>query len=353
MSTGNHSTLKEGPATRDAFGDALQALGRTNPNIVVVDGDVANSTRTEAFGKEFPDRFFNVGIAESNLVSVASGLASCGKSPVAASFAVFLLCNAYDQIRMGVAFPKLNVKLVGSHSGISIGEDGPSQMAIEDIALATSFPNLTVIVPADAPSTQAATKAMFEQEGPIYLRTGRSKAPVVYPNDVPFVIGQANQLRAGNDVTIVACGLMVSAALEAAQVLQEKGIAARVLDMHTIKPLDEAALERAAQETGAIVTAEEHLLDGGLGSAVARVVAQHHPVPMAFVGLRNTYAESGKGDELLEKYGLTSAAIIAAVEQVLGRKQISGSKGEQQKEEEYELLTSAGLTSVAVAEKME
>ncbi|MEZ4736734.1 MAG: transketolase C-terminal domain-containing protein [Caldilineaceae bacterium] len=320
MNIGKRIGLHEGPATRDAFGEALHALGQTNRDIVVVDGDVANSTRTEAFGKAFADRFFNVGIAESNLVGVASGLAASGKAAVAASFACFLLCNAYDQIRMAVAFPQLNVKLVGSHSGISIGEDGPSQMAIEDIALATSFPHFTVLVPADAPSTQAATRAMFQHIGPVYLRTGRPKAPVVYPHEVPFTIGKANQLRAGQDVTIIACGLMVAAALEAAEALTTQGIDARVLDMHTIKPLDEEAVMHAAQETGAIVTAEEHLLEGGLGAAVARVVAEHQPTPMAFVGLRNTYAESGEGEELLEKYNLTPQAIVHAVEQVLARK---------------------------------
>lgn len=317
---GKRIGLKDGPATRDAFGDALQELGRHNPQIVVVDGDVANSTRTEAFGQEFPDRFFNMGIAESNLVSVASGLAACGKEVVAASFATFLLCNAYDQIRMGIAFPQLNVKLVGSHSGISIGEDGPSQMAIEDIALATSFPHFTVIVPADAPSTQAATRAMFAHIGPVYLRTGRPKAPVIYANGFTFEIGKANQLHDGNDITLIACGLMVAAALEAAHDLAAQGVTARVLDMHTIKPLDEAAILRAARETGAIVTAEEHLLDGGLGSAVARVLAERHPVPMAFVGLHNTYAESGKGEELLEKYNLTPGAIVKAGQAVLARK---------------------------------
>lgn len=323
MKTGKQRGLAEGPATRDAFGEALHELGHINNNIVVVDGDVANSTRTEAFGKAFPNRFFNVGIAESNLVSVASGLAASGKEVLAASFAAFLLCNAYDQIRMGIAFSQLNVKLMGSHSGISIGEDGPSQMAIEDIALATSLPHFTVVVPADGPSTQAATRAMFAHIGPVYLRTGRPKVPVIYANEFTFELGKANQVREGQDVTIIACGIMVAEALAAAETLREKGIDARVLDMHTIKPIDEAAIQRAAQETGAIVTAEEHLLDGGLGSIVARVVAEQHPVPMAFVAIRDTYAESGKGDELLEKYGLTAADIVNAVKQVMARKQES------------------------------
>lgn len=317
MNIGEIVGLPEGPATRDAFGSALKELGTLNDNLVVVDGDVANSTRTEAFGKAFPSRFFNVGIAESNLVGVASGLSASGKDVVAASFACFLLCNAYDQIRMSIAFPQMNVKLVGSHSGISIGEDGPSQMAIEDLALATSFPQFTVIAPADGPSTRAATLALFHEPGPVYLRTGRSKVPQIYSDTPDFEIGRANQLRDGDNVTIIACGLMVAAALDAAEVLSQEGIEARVLDMHTIKPLDEAAVLRAARETKGIVTAEEHLLDGGLGSAVARVVAENHPVPMRFVGVRNTYAESGPPQALLEKYGLMPNDIVAAVRRIV------------------------------------
>ena len=317
MKIGKQIGLDYGASTRNAFGDALRELGRENPNIVVVDGDVSNSTRTQYFAEDFPDRFFNVGIAESNMIGVASGLAASGKEALAASFACFLLCNAYDQIRMSVAYPRLNVKLVGSHSGISIGEDGASQMAIEDIALATSFPNFTVLVPADEHATKTATRAMFELDGPVYLRTGRPAVPVVYNNGFDFEIGRANQLREGGDVTIIACGLMVAAALEAAHLLSEKGIEARVLDMHTLKPIDEDAIEQAARETGGIVTAEEHLLNGGLGAAVARVVAERHPARMAFVGIQDTYAESGQAQELLEKYGLTARHIMTAVQQLL------------------------------------
>lgn len=320
MNIGKSIGLEYGPPTRNAFGDSLKELGCENPDLVVVDGDVGNSTRTEYFGKEFPERFFNVGIAESNLVGMASGLAASGKEVLAASFACFLLCNAYDQIRMSVAFPRMNVKLVGSHSGISIGEDGPSQMAIEDIALATSLPNFTVLVPADAPSAKKATRAMFEHEGPFYLRTGRPKVPVVYENGFDFKVGKANELREGNDLTIIACGLMVAAALEAADQLNRDGIRARVLDMHTVKPLDEEAIEKAARETGAIVTAEEHLLQGGLGAGVARVVAECHPAPMGFVGIHNTYAGSGKPQELLDKYGLTAEHIRATAEEALKKK---------------------------------
>lgn len=320
MDIGKAIGLEYGPPTRNAFGEALRELGGENPNLVVVDGDVNNSTRTEHFAKEYPERFFNVGIAESNLIGVASGLAASGKDVVAASFAAFLLNNAYEQIRMSIAFPRIGVKLVGSHSGISIGEDGPSQMAIEDITLATSLPHMTVLVPADAPSTRAATRAMMAQRGPVYLRTGRPRVPVVYRDGAEIAIGRANLLRHGGDLTIVACGLMVAAALEAAQTLSEGGIEARVLDMHTIKPLDHDALERAAWETGAIVTAEEHLLDGGLGAAVARSSVERHPVPMAMVGIDNRYAESGTAQELLDKYGLTAHHIVKAAERVLRRK---------------------------------
>ncbi len=321
MEIGKAIGLDYGAATRDAFGKALVEIGRANANSVVVDGDVGNSTRTEAFGKAFPSRYFNVGIAESNLIGVASGLAAAGKDVLAASFATFLWSNAFDQIRMGIAFPNVPVKLVGSHAGISIGEDGPSQMGIEDIALATVLPNFTVLVPADGPSTAAATHAMFAHNGPVYLRTGRPKVPVIYPNDVPFQIGKANQLREGGDVTIIACGLMVAAALEAAHILsQQHGIDARVLDMHTIKPIDANAIEAAARETGAIVTAEEHLLQGGLGAAVAQVVTRRHPCKMNFVGVKDTFAESGTGEELLAKYGLMPMDIVQAVREIVAKK---------------------------------
>lgn len=314
MQPGEASGLQMGKATRDAFGRALEALGKDYPQVVVVDGDVGNSTRTEWFAKAFPDRSFNVGIAESNLVSVAGGLASSGKTPVVASFACFLMCNAYDQIRMSVAFPDLNVKLVGSHAGISIGEDGPSQMGIEDVSLACSLPGVAVMVPSDAASAEAATKAMLDHNGPTYLRLGRPNVPAIYPDGCPFEIGKAIQLREGSDVTIIANGLMVALALDAAIELDKQGISARVLDMHTAKPIDETAILAAAEETGKIVVAEEHLAAGGLGSLVSMVVTQNNPVPMRFVNVGDQYAESGDPDGLLEKYGLTSAAIVKAVQ---------------------------------------
>jgi transketolase len=316
MSQAEAARLTMGKATRDAFGEALRDLGRERPEIVVVDGDVSNSTRTEWFGKEFPDRFFNCGIAESNMVGVAAGLAAGGKVPFCASFAAFLLCNAFDQLRMSVAFPRLNVKLVGSHAGISIGEDGPSQMAIEDIALALALPGMTVVVPADEHSTRDAVRALADLNGPAYLRVGRPNVPIVYDGPGNFTLGKANTLRQGADLTIVACGLMVAVALEAAAVLAGDGVQARVLDMHTVRPLDEVALLAAASETGAIVVAEEHLTSGGLASQVALVLAQHRPTPLRVVGL-STYAESGKPQELLDKYGLTSEAVATAARAVL------------------------------------
>jgi len=304
--------MKTGKSTREAFGVALAAIGEKYSDIVVVDGDVHNSTRTELFAKKFPERFFNVGIAESNLVGIAGGLASSGKRAWLASFACFVMCNAYDQLRMSVAFPCLDVKVVGTHAGISIGEDGPSQMGIEDVSLACSLPNFTVVVPADEPSMHKAVEALAQIKTPAYLRAGRPNVPIVYENGTPFQLGKANQVRAGNDVTIIANGLMTAKALEAADQLAAKKISARVLDMHTVKPCDDAAILAAAKETGRIIVAEEHLLHGGLGSAVAMSVCRQHPVPMRFVGINDTFAESGKPEALLEKYGLTYTAIVKA-----------------------------------------
>jgi transketolase len=302
--------MKIGKSTREAFGLALAKVGEQYSDLVVLDGDVHNSTRTDFFAKKFPERFFNVGIAESNLVGVAAGLASSGKQAWLASFACFIMCNAYDQLRMSVAFPGLDVKVVGTHAGISIGEDGPSQMGIEDVSLACSLPGFTVVIPADEPSMTQAVSALAQIKTPVYLRAGRPNVPIVYPNGCPFTLGKANQLRGGRDVTIIANGLMVAAALDAADQLAAKGLPVRVLDMHTVKPLDDAAVLAAARETGRIVVAEEHLLHGGLCSAVAMSAARQHAVPMRFVALRDTFAESGTSEGLLAKYGLTAADIV-------------------------------------------
>jgi transketolase len=312
--------LKMGKATRDAFGVALAKLGADHPDLVVLDGDVHNSTRTEFFAEKYPQRFFNVGIAESNLVGVAAGMACSGKRAWLASFACFIMCNAYDQLRMSVAFPCVDVKVVGSHAGISIGEDGPSQMGIEDVSLACSLPNFTVVVPADEPATEQAVRALAGIRTPAYLRVGRPKVPIVYANGCPFTLGKANQLRDGKDLTIIANGLMVAEALQAAEQLAGKGVQARVLDMHTVKPLDDEAVARAARETGRIVVAEEHLLHGGLCGAVALSAARQQPVPMRFVALKDTFAESGPPEELLKKYGLTAADIVRAAQELPGKK---------------------------------
>src|SRR5438132_10036140 len=286
--------MKMGKSIREAFGLALAKLGEEYPDIVVLDGDVHNSTRTDLFAKKFPPRFFNVGIAESDLVGIASGMAASGKRAWLASFACFVMCNAYDQLRMSVAFPCLDVKVVGTHAGISIGEDGPSQMGIEDVSLACSLPNFTVVVPADEPSTHEAVAALARIKTPAYLRAGRPNVPLIYTNGAPFKLGKANQLRDGKDLTLIANGLMVSAALDAAERLAGQGVQARVLDMHTVKPCDDAAVLAAARETGRIVVAEEHLLHGGLGSVVAMSASRQRAVPMRSIRLRDTLAGTRK-----------------------------------------------------------
>ncbi|MGH9492251.1 MAG: transketolase family protein [Terriglobales bacterium] len=320
MKAGTKFELKMGKATREAYGEALAELGRANPNIVALDADLAKSTFSATFGKEFPDRFFTVGIAEANMVGIAGGLALSGKVPFASSFAVFICDKGYDQLRMSVAYPGVNAKFCGSHGGISIGEDGPSQQSVEDLALMCALPGFVVIHPADEFAARALVRRMAEHVGPCYMRTGRAKAPIIYgPNDT-FEIGKAKVHGSGRDVAIVACGFEVGYALRAQAQLEEEGIAARVLDMHTLKPLDEEAVATAARECGALVTAEEHVLDGGLGSRVAAAAARSRPVPIEFVGIQNTYAESGTPDQLMEKYGLTPPHIVAAVKHVLKRK---------------------------------
>lgn len=309
-----------GKATRDAFGRALEALGAEHSDLVVVDADVGNSTRTEWFGQKYPDRFFNIGIAESNLVGIAGGLASSGKTSLIASFAAFVICNAYDQLRMAIAYPRLNVKVVGSHAGISIGEDGASQMGIEDVSLACSLPGFVVIVPADDVSATAATRAMLDYKGPVYLRVGRPDVPRIYSDEASFQIGKANTLRDGTDVTIVANGLLVAPSLDAADLLASEGIQARVLDMHTVKPIDRQALEKAATETGALVVAEEHLAHGGLGSVVAMTVAEIAPAPIRYVNVGDQFGESGAPDALILKFGLTAENVAKAARAAVAAK---------------------------------
>ena len=310
-----------GKATRDAYGEALRDLGRDHEQIVVLDADLAKSTKSATFGEAFPDRFINVGIQEANLVGMAGGMASCGKVPFISSFAAFVILKGFDQLRMAVSYPRLNVKVIGSHGGISIGEDGASQQSVEDVALACALPHFVVCVPSDEHQMRAVVRAAFEHDGPVYIRSGRPKAPLVYdatPTD--FAFGRATKLRDGIDLTIIANGLMVAAALIAADRLARDGIEARVLDMASVKPLDEDAVRAAAEETGAIVVAEEHLLHGGLGARVAQAVCRSQPVPMEFVGLDDTYAESGDPAALMEKYGLTWNQVDAAARRVVSRR---------------------------------
>lgn len=305
---------------REAYGRTLLELGRVNPDIVVLDADLCQSTMTRYFYKEFPERSFDCGIAEQNMVGIAAGLAASGKLPFASTFAVFAPGRCFDQIRMSVAQPRLNVKLVTTHGGISVGEDGTSHQAIEDLSLICSLPGFIVIVPADAIETAQAVRAAAANPGPFYIRLCRPKLPLVYNEEYHFNLGKAVTMRQGTDVTIIAIGIMVAPALEAAEELVKEGIDCRVLNMPTLKPVDEAAIIKIAEETGAIVTAEEHLEHGGLGSTVARVVSKHQPVPMEFVAIKDTYAQSGKPAELLERYGLTAKDIAQAVRAVIKRK---------------------------------
>jgi transketolase len=319
--TGTKYELKMGMATREAFGKALVDLGRKNPNVVALDADLSKSTFTHAFSVEFPERFIECGIAESNMVAIGAGLASAGKVPFAASFSAFILNKGFEQLRVTAAFPNVNLKVVGTHSGISIGEDGPSQMSIEDLSLACSLAGFTVISPADEVSMAKLVHAAAEHVGPLFIRAGRSKTAIVYSPDQNFTIGKAVTLLEGTDVTLIATGLLVAESIRAADILANEGISARVVDIHTIKPLDREAITFAARETGALVVSEEHLVDAGLGVRVAQVAAETHPVPIEFVGIHNTYAESATPDQLLDKYGLIARDVAAAARKVVLRKQ--------------------------------
>ncbi len=309
-----------GRATRDAYGDTLKALGAKYPEIVVLDADLSASTKTQVFAKEFPDRFFNCGIAEGNMMSVAAGLAAAGKTVFASTFAVFGAGRAYEQIRNSICYPRLNVKVALTHAGITVGEDGATHQMLEDIALMRVLPNMTVIVPADAAETEAALRWAAAYKGPVYIRMGRAKCDdVTNPGD-SFTPGKCTTLCDGNDVTVIACGIMAGKAVAAAKLLQEEGISARVLNMSSVKPIDEQAIVAAAKETGAILTAEEHSVIGGLGSAVAEVVVKENPVPMAMLGLNDTFGESGKSDDLLVKYGLTAEHIRDMAKELILKK---------------------------------
>lgn len=310
----------ENKSLREAFGETLVELGRENPSITAVSADLEDSTRAEHFKKEFPNRFFTLGIAEQDMVGTAAGLALAGYLPFASSFAVFLTNQAYGAIRILLCYNNLNVKLVSTHAGLTVGEDGATAQSLEDIAIMRVLPNMRVIVPCDAVETRKAVRAAITFQGPCYIRLSRAEFPVITSDDTPFELGKALKLAEGSDLTIAACGVMVSKALKAAETLKKQGISARVLNFSSVKPIDEEAIIKAALETGAIVTAEEHQLAGGLGSAVAEVLSQNKPVPVEMVGVADSFGESGKPDELMEKYGLSETTIVQKALAVLKRK---------------------------------
>ncbi len=307
-------------ATREAYGNYLVELGEKNPEIVVFDADLSGATKTGIFKKAFPERHFNAGIAECNLMGMAAGISTTGKIPFASTFAIFGAGRAFEIIRNTICYPKLNVKIACTHAGLSVGEDGGSHQSVEDIALMRVLPNMTVLVPADAVETRRMMDAAIAHDGPVFIRLGRLATSVVLPEDYKFEIGKAAMLKDGGDVTIMAIGLMVERALEAAEKLKSKGIDARVLNMGSIKPIDREAIVAAAKETGAIVTAEEHSVIGGLAGAVCEVLAETEPVPVEKVGINDQFGQSGKALEVLEHYGLTAKAIVDAAKKAVDRK---------------------------------
>ncbi|WP_303856396.1 transketolase family protein [Allisonella histaminiformans] len=307
-------------ATREAYGGTLKELGAKIPEIVVLDADLSASTKTAVFAKAFPDRFFDTGIAEGNMMSVAAGLAASGKIPFASTFAVFGAGRAYEQIRNSICYPNLNVKVAVTHAGLTVGEDGATHQMLEDIALMRALPNMTVVVPADAAETAQVIRWAASYQGPVYIRMGRAKVEDVISPDAEFVPGKSTTLADGSDVTIMACGIMTQQALQAAKMLAEEGISARVINMSSIKPIDEEAIVKAAKETGAIVTCEEHTVMGGLGSAVAEVVVRKCPVPMAMVGTEDVFGQSGKASEVLKVYGLTPEHIALEAKKLVEAK---------------------------------
>jgi transketolase len=306
--------------TRDGFGKGLVELGKENKDVVVLSADLADSTRANWFRKEYPDRFFGMGVAEQDMMCTAAGFALMGKVPFACTFGVFASGRAWDQIRVSIAYMNLNVKIIGTHGGISVGPDGATHQAIEEIALMRIIPNMTVIVPADSWEAKKATIEAGRMKGPVYIRLGRAPVPAVTKSDAVFKIGRADTLKEGSDVTIFACGQLVHEALLASDALEKEGIKARVINVHTPKPLDKDAVIKAARETGAVVTAEEHTIYGGLGSAIAEVVSQGYPVPIRMVGIKDRFGLSGEPEELFEYFGLKAKNIITAVKEALAMK---------------------------------
>ena len=309
--------------TRSGFGAGLLDLGRKNPNVVALCADLTGSLKMDAFEKEFPDRFFQIGIAEANMMGIAAGLTIGGKIPFTGTFANFSTGRVYDQIRQSIAYSHKNVKICASHAGVTLGEDGATHQILEDLGMMRMLPGMVVINPCDFNQTKAATLAIAEHHGPVYLRFGRPVVPNFTAPDQKFEIGKALMLSEGNDVSIFATGHLVWKALEACEVLEEKGISAEVINIHTIKPLDIEAILRSVKKTGCVVTAEEHQKNGGLGDAIAHVLTQHYPLPQEFVAVNDSFGESGTPEQLMVKYGLDSSNIVAAVENVLRRKQFT------------------------------
>ncbi|MCR2045145.1 transketolase family protein [Anaerosalibacter massiliensis] len=303
-------------ATRDAYGQALKELGEKNKDIVVLDADLSGSTKTGVFRESYPDRFFNVGIAEQNLIGTAAGLATSGKIPFASTFAVFATGRAFEIIRNSICYPKLNVKVAATHAGLTVGEDGATHQALEDLSIMRSLPNMVVLNPADGVEAKKCVFKAAEHYGPVYIRLGRSGLPVIFDEDYDFEIGKGVELGSGEDVTIVATGIMVKKALDAREELLKEGISARVINISTIKPIDNDIILKAAKETKGIVTVEEHNIIGGLGSAVAEVLVENYPVPLLRVGVKDSFGQSGTGDDLLKKYGLTVENIIEKVKKI-------------------------------------
>ena len=310
----------EKQATRDAYGKALAELGRTYDNVVVLDADLSKSTKTADFAKAFPERFFNAGIAEQNMMGMAAGLAACGKVVFASSFAIFATGRAFEQVRNSIAYPHLNVKICATHAGLTVGEDGGSHQAVEDISLMRSLPNMTVVVPADGVSVKKMLHNLYKMEGPAYMRLGRPAVPVLYREEDTIEIGKGNLLRDVNDAAIIACGIMVAKALQAAEKLAAEGILVAVADMHTIKPLDQELVIKLARQTGALLTVEEHSIIGGLGSAVCETVSEHYPVPVLRMGIADAFGQSGTPDDLLEHYGLTVDDIVRNIHKLLEKR---------------------------------
>ncbi len=306
--------------TRSGFGEGLAELGRTNPNVVALCADLTGSLKMDAFLKENPDRFFQIGIAEANMMGIAAGMTIGGKIPFTGTFANFSTGRVYDQIRQSIAYSQKNVKICASHAGLTLGEDGATHQILEDIGMMRMLPNMTVIVPADFNQTKQATIAIADHQGPVYLRFGRPVMPIFIKPDAPFIIGKADVIKEGNDVTIIACGHLVWKSIEAIKTLEERGVSVELINMHTIKPLDEAAILASVAKTKCVVSAEEHMMNGGLGEAISQVLSRNMPVPQEFVGVNDSFGESGAPMELMTKYGIDTENIISAALKVLARK---------------------------------